>query len=89
MFSMSELQEQSKDFPDGNIVLHKNIGYTPIENNIIFDRDIDFYTLGVYSRLLYLIQTNQEQDDLYSLGKPDYIERALEKLEKKGYIKEQ
>lgn len=57
-----------------------------VGQSIINDSNIDFYTLGVYTRLCYYIDSGLDYQMLYTQGKEEYINKALDKLLEAGYI---
>lgn len=61
--------------------------YVLIPHAYLWDSDLDFYTIGVYLRLLSLCHYKRCKEDLYQYGKKEYIDNALTKLEKNQYIK--
>ena len=61
--------------------------YLLVPHAYLWDSDLDFYTIGVYLRLLSLCHFKRCKEDLYKYGKKEYIDNALNKLEKNNYIK--
>jgi hypothetical protein len=76
-------------YENGIIQVIRNAPYVTIGNDIILNKNIDFYTLGVYARLKHILETNQDMDKLASLGKLEYIQKALNKLEQEGIIEQE
>lgn len=64
------------------------IKHFQINNNKIFqNKNIDLYTLGLYMKLCYLANTNGKTEDIYKLGKKEYIDMALQKLKNEKFIR--
>ena len=76
-------------YENGIIQVIRNAPYVTIGNDIILNKNIDFYTLGVYARLKHILENNQDMDKLASLGKLEYIQKALNKLEQEGIIEQE
>lgn len=77
-----------EDEEKGIVHIFNNYPFTSIDNNIINNPNIDYYTLGVYVTLKWIINNHKNQDILTERGKAEYIEKALNKLTKEGYIEE-
>lgn len=60
---------------------------TTINNHIILNPNIDVYSLGVYIRLKYLSEHNQNLDDILNCGSEQFVHKALNKLRQENYIK--
>ena len=73
---------------DGSVFSFCTVKPILIYEETINDKNLDFYTLGVLVRLKYLIENNLSQDRIWENGNQEYIAKALEKLEKFGYLKE-
>lgn len=61
--------------------------YTIISKMILADKDLDFYTLGVYMRLHLIAYYGYNWQKLYEFGSEYYINKALDNLEKTKYIR--
>ena len=61
--------------------------YTVIAKMFIADKDLDFYTLGVYLRLQLLAYYGHNWQKLYEFGSQNYIDKAIDKLISTGYLK--
>ena len=53
---------------------------------LLVDKDIDNYSIGIYTRLMILEQYKHSWKEIYNYGSKDFVDKALEKLEKTGYI---
>lgn len=61
--------------------------YTVIAKMFLADKDLDFYTLGVYIRLHLLAYYGYNWQKLYEFGNKNFVDKALKKLEETKYIK--
>lgn len=62
--------------------------YTLVPKMTLADKDLDFYTLGVLMRLYLLAYYKYDWTKIYDFGgSKEYIDRALEKLNKNNYVK--
>ena len=61
--------------------------YSILDNKILLNPSIDYYTLGVYSKLHALCEEDKNWEELYNYGSKEYIDKALKKLEENNYLK--
>lgn len=57
-----------------------------LDNEIILNTSLDYYTLGVYTKLQSLCEINGDWEDLYKYGSKEYVNKALKRLEENNLL---
>lgn len=76
-----------EEYGDGNVFTYRQPKPINVELDIINDKKIDPYTMGIYVYVKYIIENNLPHDWLASKGSEEYLNRALKKLIENGYIR--
>ena len=60
-----------------------------IPSLLLIDKEVDNYSIGIYTRLCILETYKRPWSEIYNYGSKDFVDKALDKLEKTGYIKKE
>jgi len=84
---MEELNEVMEDETFHIVKVRARKPYSILNNKILLNPSIDYYTLGVYSKLQALYEEDKNWEELYKYGSKEYVDKALKKLEEYNYLK--